>query len=185
MTYVKTLAALTLGLAVATTLVNAQEAPRRADDDTRRVERDDRRDRNTDDDRPGVIVAFVKPDITVSPALGASSIEGLPGTGYCAYNNQQPSDELVFNVSNNGAIATGPFLVHVGFQPKNQPTVSILVNIPNLAPGQTSARHVDVPAAAMGIGHLQFTVFADSTNVVSESMETNNHDSGYCLTPAG
>lgn len=144
-------------------------------------------ERQSTPERAGTAIigtARAKPDLIIAPALPVNNIKGLAGTGYCGpYNPNTPT--LLFRVENNGSIDSGPFLVHVGFKPHNQPTVSLLVNIPNVGSGQSVPRSVNIPAEAFGPGHLQFTVFADSTNQVEESGETNNHDAGYCLQPEG
>lgn len=168
MKHANTLSALALCATFVATLVYAQE-------------------RQTAPARAGSVVigaARAKPDLTIMPALPISNINGLAGTGYCGpYNPGNPT--LLFRVENNGPVETGPFLVHVGFKPSNMPTVSVLVNIPNVGPGNSIPRSVNIPAEAFGPGHLQFTVFADSTNQINESGETNNHDAGYCLQPEG
>jgi hypothetical protein len=135
--------------------------------------------------QPNIVLDVATADLTVIPAQTESAIEGIPGTGYCNFNNYEPSDKILFRIVNNGFANTGPFTMHIGFKPHNAPIISVLMDIQNVAPGSSSLRSVDIPDSIGDASPTVFNLFADSTDQVSELVETNNHDSGYCLHEEG
>jgi hypothetical protein len=130
----------------------------------------------------GVLKGAGSPDLVIVPRYAGQS--GMPTTGFCGpWNGGHQS--IRFYVRNVGSAQAPASDVYVSFGG----SLTDIVAVPVLGPGQQSARSVEIPLAAWWPSQIHgvasFLIAADHNDDVPEADVTNNYGQGSCVGPAG